>query len=261
VFQPQVSREVQRLFRATNGRVRLVTEADLAGLPEPVQRWLRWSNVVGTQYPVTVRLRQQGRFRMGPDKPWMPFWAQEYYTTDPPGYLWAVRFRLAPLVTIRGRDRYLAGHGDILMRALSLVPVASDRGPGLDQGALLRFLNETMWFPAGVLSSHITWTARDETAAVATMRHGGVSASATFVFDDEGRLTDMSADRFDNATKALRPWSTPISDYGEFGGIKVPVAGTGVWHYEDGDFAYIRLRVTDLEYNRPERYGRGWRRR
>jgi hypothetical protein len=30
-----------------------VTGEDLAGLPEPVQRWLRWSNVVGRPYPVT----------------------------------------------------------------------------------------------------------------------------------------------------------------------------------------------------------------
>jgi hypothetical protein len=57
-------------------------------VPEPVQRWLRWSNVLGTPYPVSVRLTQEGQFRMGEDKGWMPFRAQKYYTTDPPGYVW-----------------------------------------------------------------------------------------------------------------------------------------------------------------------------
>jgi hypothetical protein len=73
----------------------------------------------------------------------------------------------------------------------------------------------------------------------------------------------MTAERFDNARKAILPWATPISDYGEFAGIRVPVQGAGVWHYEQGEFPYIRLRVTDLEYNRPEPYQRRgrWRRR
>lgn len=260
-FDRRVSQEVRHLFAASNGRSRLVTEADLVGLPESVQRWLRWSNVVGTAYPVTVRLRQEGEFRMGQDRGWMPFTAEEYYTTDPPGYVWNVTFRMAPLVTVSGRDRYADGQASILMRLLSLIPVANDHSPGLNQGAMLRFLNETMWFPAGVLSPYITWEPRDEVSAVATMRYGGVSASATFWFDDQGRLTNMTAERFDNAKKAMLAWSTPISNYGQFAGIRVPVQGAGVWHYEQGEFPYIRLRVTDIEYNRPERYRRQGRRR
>ena len=105
-----------------------------------------------------------------------------------------------------------------------------------------------------VLSPYITWAARDQRSAVATMGDGGVSASATFWFDDQGRLTDMSAERFNNARKAILPWSTPISDYGAFAGIRMPVQGAGVWHDEQGAFPYIRLRVTDLEYNQPEPY-------
>jgi hypothetical protein len=260
-FDRRMAREVQGLFAASKGRSRLVTEADLVGLPEPVQRWQRWSNVVGTTYPVTVRLRQEGEFRMGQNRGWMPFTAEEYYTTDPPGYVWKVTFRMAPLVTVSGRDRYADGQASIVMRLLSLIPVANDHSPGLDQGAMLRFLNETMWFPAGVLSPSITWEPRDATSAVATIRYGGVSAAATFIFDDQGRLTNMTAERFDNAKKAILPWSTPISDYGEFAGIRVPVQGAGVWHYEQGEFPYIRLRVTDLEYNRPEPYRRRGRRR
>jgi Family of unknown function (DUF6544) len=260
-FDRRVTRELQGLFAASKGRSRLVTEADLVGLPEPVQRWLRWSNVVGTAYPVTVRLRQEGEFRMGQDRGWMPFQAQEYYTTDPPGYVWNVTFRMAPLVTVSGRDRYANGRASILMRLLALIAVANDQSSGLNQGAMLRFLNETMWFPAGVLSPHITWAARDATSAVATMRYGGLSASATFFFDGRGRLTNMTAERFDNAKKAMLPWSTPISAYDQFAGIRVPVAGAGVWQYEQGEFPYIRLRVTDLEYNRPEPYRRRGRRR
>lgn len=254
VFARRIAGEVDDLFASANGEPRLVVDRDIRGLPGPVQRWLRASNVIGTAFPVTVRLRQHGEFRMGRGKRWMPFHAEEYYSTDPPGYVWRATFRMAPLVSVTGRDRYADGHASIEMRVLSLAPVARDAGSGLDQGALLRFLNETMWFPAAVLAPYISWEAKDESSAVATMSYAGVTASATFVFDDAGRLTNMIADRFDNARKSIVPWSTPIARHGTFAGVVVPVEGAGVWNDETADLAYIRLRITDLEYNRPERY-------
>jgi hypothetical protein len=157
-------------------------------------------------------------------------------------------------VPVAGRDRYAGGEGSITMRLLSLIPVAGKRGGDLNQGALLRYLNETMWFPAAAISPYITWAERDANSAVATMSYGGVTASATFSFDDEGRLTTMTADRYNDAKGQFLPWSTPISAYGEFDGVRVPVAGEGVWEYDSGDFSYIRLRITEVEYNRPERY-------
>lgn len=33
---------------------------------------------------------------------------------------------------------------------------------------------------------------------------------------------------------AILHWSTPITDHGEFAGIRVPVKGEVVWHYETG---------------------------
>src|SRR5574341_590167 len=50
---------------AGGGRPAILTEADLAWLPEPVRRWLRYSQVVGRERPVTVRLTQVGQFRLG----------------------------------------------------------------------------------------------------------------------------------------------------------------------------------------------------
>jgi hypothetical protein len=184
----------------------------------------------------------------------MPFEAEQYYTTDPPGFVWIARFQMASALTIFGRDRYADGVGSIRMWLLSLIPVVGKSGGGLNQGALLRYLNETMWFPAAAVSPYITWEALDAHSARATMRYGGVSGSATFVFDEQGRLADMFAERYDDASGGLQPWSTPIAAHGEFDGVRVPVAGEGRWRYPSGDFTYIRLRVTTLEYDRPRRF-------
>lgn len=229
----------------------VVTEQELAVLPEPVRRWLRWAGVVGTERPRTVRLTQEGRFRLGSDRAWMPFTAEEFFSTDPPGFVWRTSMRMAPGIDIVGRDRYADGRGSIEMRLLGLIPVAQAKGDQLDQGALPRYLNETMWFPAAALGPAIRWTAIDADSARATISDDDATASAIFLFDAQGRPVDMRAERYDMGSGKLARWSTPLSAYGEFGGIRIPTEGQGVWKYEGGDFSYIELRITDVEYNLP----------
>jgi hypothetical protein len=211
---------------------------------------LRWAGVVGTRRPATIHLRQHGRFRLGPDKPWLPFTAEEHYTTHPPAFIWPATFTIAPFIEITGRDAYVDGHGSIDMRLLGLIPLARQHGPKLDQGALLRFLNEIVWFPAAALSRSITWNAIDQTSAQATIHHAGASASAIFVFDELGRPLDMRAERYRTVGQGyqLSTWSTPFRDHGEFAGIRVPIAGEGIWKLDFGDFSYVDLRVDSVTY-------------
>jgi hypothetical protein len=251
----RIAREVDQLFAASRDvRPSVLTEANLEGLPAPVGRWLRYAQIVGKERPMTVRLKQQGQFRLGPNKGWMPFQAEQYFTTEPPGFVWKVRMAIAPLVAVTGRDRYAAGEGSMRMCLLSLFPVADKAGGGLNQGDLLRYLGETIWFPSGALSPYITWEGLDATSARATMSYGGVMASATFHFDEQGRHVTTVAERYNDALGRLATWMAPTSAYGEFDGVRVGVAGEGLWKYDTGDFPYIRWRITALEYNRPERY-------
>ncbi len=252
LFERRVDDETTALLAASRApEPDVVTDDELRALPEPVQRWLRWAQVVGKPIPATVRLTQEGRFRQGEGQPWMPFTAEEHFTTGPPGFVWRTTMRMAPGLAIVGRDAYIAGRGSIDMRLLGLIRVARASGPALDQGALLRYLNETMWFPAAALSPHITWKPVDAHAARATMRYGEVTGEATFFIDDAGRPIDMIAERQDLARGRLETWSTPLHDYGAFQGVRVPVAGRGLWRYASGDFDYIELRITGLEFDGP----------
>jgi hypothetical protein len=140
------------------------------------------------------------------------------------------------------------------MKVLSLIPVTDKAGGGLNQGALLRYLGETVWFPAGAVAPYITWAPRDTSSAVATMTYGGVTASVTFCFDQEGRVSELRAERYNDTQGRLVPWSVQITAYGEFGGVRVPTEGEGAWKYPSGDFSYIRWRVADIQYDLAERY-------
>jgi Family of unknown function (DUF6544) len=254
-FKRRIYREVADLLAMSqSGQSRSIMETDLENLPEPVQRWLRNSHVLGKAYPVTVRLKQKGEFRLAENRGWMPFEAEQYFTTNPPGFVWMASFKMAPLLSVTGRDRYMAGKGDIDMRLLSLIPVAKKSGGGLDQGALLRYLGEIVWFPAAALSPFISWEGLDTTSARATMSYLGVTASATFTFDQEGNVTRLDAERYNDAKSKLEPWTIPIRAFGEFDGIHIPVEGEGVWKYSSGDFSHIRWRITEIEYNQPAMY-------
>jgi hypothetical protein len=145
-----------------------VSEQDLQTLPEPVRRWLRYSQVVGRSRPTTVRLRQKGEFQFE-RRGWLPYEAEQYFTTDPPAFLWKASFRMLPLVSVVGRDQYRNGEASLQMRILSLFPVANKTGGGLNQGDLLRYLAELQWFPAAALADYLIWDELRANSARATI--------------------------------------------------------------------------------------------
>lgn len=251
-FHSQIDREIAALLASAHTPViQIVHESDLDPLPAPVQRWLRGSGIVGTPVPAVVRLRQNGEFRLGADKPWMPMEATEYVTTDRPGFLWRVSMDMFPLVHIDGRDRYIEGTGDIEMRIASLYPVARKSGGNLNTGALLRYLNEAMWFPAALVLPNVAWETVDDSSARATLTDAGQSVSAIFEFDAQDRLVNMTANRWNDTEQAVRSWSTPLTAWGTFEGFTVPTAGSGVWGAGSDAYEYIRLRVTSVAYDPP----------
>jgi hypothetical protein len=120
----------------------VVTEEMLQGLPEPVQRYLTYTGFVGKSFVRTVYLKQKGRIRTGPGRPWMPLDAEEYYSVDPPGFVWDGAMSVGPLPVARARDMYLNGKGHMLVKAAALFTVADASGDQMDQGPMMRYLSE-----------------------------------------------------------------------------------------------------------------------
>ncbi|MCC6616103.1 MAG: hypothetical protein IT320_21715 [Anaerolineae bacterium] len=234
-------------------QTRLVTDDMLARLPAPVQRYLHYAGVVGKPWIETVRLTYEGRFRTAPDKPWMPITATQFYTTTPPRFLWKARFKMAGLPLMNASDTFKDGHGHMHGKLIGLFTVVDGRGDEVDQGTMVRYLQEMTWFPAAYLSDYITWSGVDDHCADVTLSAYGKQVAAHVYFDDAGRMLSFVARRYGefNGTFVVKPWSTPTTQYGQFDGVRVPVAGQGVWQLEDGDFAYIDVRLNSLAYNVP----------
>ena len=167
----------------------------------------------------------------------MPVTAEQHFTVDPPGFVWGVEATMAHLLPIVGWDEFSGGHENACsIKAAGLVTVADATGPEIDQGALLRFLGEIVWFPSAALEPYLSWQAVDERSALATMRHGGVTASALFTFDEQGRFVRLGAKRYmSSGTGArLEDWVIPSTAWRAVRGIQMPVAAArpGRWRPE-----------------------------
>lgn len=192
----------------------LVDTGMVAELPSAVQRSLHRSGVVGGEVPAAVFVRQDGRIRTGADSRWFRFTAVEGFQLDPPGFGWSAALKIAGLALGRATDSLRDGQGRMHVRSLGLFTVVDATGPEMSQGALMRWLNETMWFPAVWATDVISWESIDQSSAVGSVRVGDVSVRAEFQFDDEGRLVNFLADRNRHADQRMRAGGCQRSNAG-----------------------------------------------
>lgn len=251
-FNKKVEGEILELLRSiSETNAEIINEEDLLDLPEPVKKWLEYSGVVGSERINTVHLKQIATMRLKPEQKWMPVKADQYFTVAKPGFIWKAYIKMAPFFHIVGRDEYTNGNGFMLIKLLSLIPVVDAKGPEIDQGTLLRYLGETVWFPSAALSDYIEWEQIDENSARATMSYGDINASGVFTFNDNGQVINFTANRYreDNGQYSLRPWSIDMREYRSLGGVKIPTKGDVTWKLDEGDFNWFKFEIVEIDYN------------
>jgi hypothetical protein len=244
-FQSMVQGELASLTKdATEVRV---SEEDLADLPEPVQRWLQTSGALDKPASETTSLSQTGRLKTEPGGNWMPVRANQTVSVQPPAFLWTASVEAVPQIHLAGRDKFIDGHGEMLIKLLSLVPVAHSTGNEIDQGALVRYLSEMVWYPRAATQDYIEWEEVDDHHAEATMQYKGVEGTGVFTFAD-GRPVRFEADRFydrpNGATKER--WVVEMSKHKELGGLMVPTKAAVTWKL-DPDFTWYELQISSLK--------------
>ena len=219
-------------------------------LPEPVRRYVRFA--VGQDAPKirTAQLRHGGLFRTSPKGRWLSIKGQEFLTISEPGFIWNATIPLLPFIWIEARDRLMDGRGNMLVKFCSLFTLVNASGKELDQGALLRWLAEAVWFPIGYLGDRIAWHPIDSRTAQATLTHNGLSVIANLEVDEEGRLVAIHGrrHRVENGRSELTPWRGMCSNYRQFGGMRIPTSVEVVWELSEGDFSYAKFEVSSIEY-------------
>ena len=232
-----------------------ITEQDLESLPPVVRRYLAFMRVMGRPRDWSFRAGWVGRFRRGPNEPWLPCTAWQYDGAVEIARVFYMRLTLAALVPTVVRDTYLRGQGHMLAKAFDLLKVADGRGPEIDVGELVTYLNDAVFYaPSMLLGPHVRWSAVDDESFDVTLADGEQRVTARVFVDERGMPRDFSTtDRFvsDPYTKGQplvrARWSTPFDSWKIIDGRPLPTHGRAVWHLPRGTFEYADFGLVEEE--------------
>ena len=251
-FHAQYLRDVEAgLSRSADAP--LVTESDLAPLPEPVQRYLRVTRAVGQPRVNNYRIRFTGRIRSAPDAAWMPFEAEQQSFADDPTRLFLMRARMFG-VPVQAFHRLIDGHATMQVKVAGVVPMADERGDEMDRAETVTLFNDMCIVAPGTLvGPNITWEAVDASTARARFTLRGHSITATLFFDTDGRLVNFESDDRSrlspDGTVTKRRFSTPLRDYRDFGPLYLAGYGEARWRLPEGEFTYGEFTMMDVVTN------------
>ncbi|MHA6781922.1 DUF6544 family protein [Pseudonocardia saturnea] len=231
-----------------------VTEADLEPLPDPVQRYLRRSEVVGRPRVNDFRATWTGRIRSGPDSPWMTFTADQLNILDTPRRYFAMNARMkgVPVDVLHAFDEKGAS---MRVRLLSVRSMVDARGAELTRAETVTLFNDLcILAPGALVGADVAWQPVDAHRAVGRFTLGVNTITAELRFDDDGDLVDfVSDDRAaaspDGRTFTRMRWTTPVRDHAQVGPARVPTRGETRWHPDSGAWTYGEFTLTSLAYN------------
>jgi hypothetical protein len=220
------------------------SEAEIEGLPEPVQRYFRAAIAPGTPLAQAATLRMRGSIRLG--KTWLPFRARQILAPRR-GYVWSARVG----GFISGSDRYADGTGATDWRLFGTVTLVRVDGPDVSRSAAARALAEAVWLPTTLLPRFgARWSAPDVDHVVAGSSLDATEVGLHMALDGEGRVRSAAFDRWGDPAGTgewgLYPTGFEVSDTSSFGGLTVPSAGRFGWFFgtpawPEGEFFRFRL--------------------
>jgi hypothetical protein len=251
-YRSTYRREVERRL-AGSADTADITERDLERLPRAVQTYLRRAGVVGRPHVRNFRARFTGQMRSKPEAPWMNIRAEQHEFFDAPGRLFLMQASLYG-IPFEALHMYVGASATMQVKVASLVEVVDARGPKMDRSETVTLFNDMcLLAPGSLVDAKATWQERDERTVGATFTNAGNTIRAELSFDEEGDLVGfVSNDRYqsaDGVTYRSFPWSTPVHEYRDFGGVRLAARGEAIWKQPDGDLVYARFLLEKIEYN------------
>lgn len=225
--------EMIRLLRTQPENPSVFDPDSVSELPEPAQRFFKFSIAPGTPLYTVARIQMAGQFSMGTkiNPKYINIQATQVLAS-PTGFIWVMSSG-SGLTKISGSDsqnwtRFWIG---------SILPVAR-LGRTIDhkRSAFGRYSAESVfWTPAAILpGSGIQWDEVDNDTASVTINHDGLSQRVYVQVDANGAPTKVFFSRWTDANPdkeyQLQPFGGYLSQFRDIGGFRLPT------HVEAGNF-------------------------
>jgi hypothetical protein len=249
-YKSQVEQELSTIQQ---GDKSILTLEDIEQLPQPVQKYILYTGVVGKEKVQNLRIVCSGEFRPDPQKGWVPMNSEQYNFFGNPSRYYYMKLKMSGL-PVAGLHSYRNAQAVMQIKIASLFTVADAKGDIMNKSETVTVFNEMcLAAPATLIDKRISWQTIDPLTVKASFSNNGVTITAMLYFNDKGEIINFtSEDRSmsaDGKTYRQGKWSTPIRDYKDFNGVKLASYGEAIWNFPEGDYCYGKLNIQDIKYN------------
>ena len=260
-FLAHADRAFYRLFKRGAAAIRAeagthdgaaIAEGDLRGLPEPIQRYMRFTGVVGRRRMSVVRVFHSGMFKPGKDGKWAPIKGEYQITTRQPSFAWSGKIAMFPGLTAVAFDSYFKGKGRMLVKLVSAFTVVDAQSRETTLSAAGRCLAELTMAPTFFLDRRVVaWQQTGPDSARCRMDDGAEAVEADFFVNPDGSLAKVTLMRyFDTGKGTATPerFTGQTSNPRDFDGLIIPTRYQGYWNLQEGDLKYVDFTLDRVEW-------------
>lgn len=231
----------------------LLAEKDILHLPESVKKYLIITGALNKSKQQNACIIFDAQmYRKPSDSPMKSESVQYNFFGD---YTRLFVMKAAKMfVPFRARHIYCREQASFIVKAAGLFKVVDINNDELARAETVTFLNDMCLFaPSGLTDKRLSWKEINSTSCEVTLINGKYKVSALLYFNETGELVNfVSDDRSalqNDGTMKLSRWSTPVRDYKDFNGRKIPSYGETIWNYPEGDFTYGKFELKNIKYN------------
>jgi len=231
----------------------VLTETDIKHLPECVRKYLIYTGVIGKAKAQNVCIEfGADMYQKAGDKPMKSHSVQYNFFGDYTRLFLMKAIKMG--IPFRALHIYRNETAMFQVKVADLLQVVDIKGEELTKAETVTVLNDMCIFAPGSLADkRLSWKEIDHLTCEVTLINGKYKVSAILCFNETAELInfisdDRSALQDDGTLKSAR-WSTPVGNYTEIDGRKIPAYGKTIWHYPEGDFTYGEFTLKSIQYN------------
>lgn len=246
VYNHDVNKHIQSIAIENS----LLTEDDIAALPDAVQKYIRYSGFIGKLKVSSFKINFQGTIRKNETSEWMPFISEQYNFMNSTTRLFFMNATMLKL-PVAGYHCYKEGNASMDIRLFSLIKVQYADGEKMNVAETVTFFNDMCCMAPGTLiDKRISWKPINDTIVQGTFSYKDISIKADLHFNAAGQLTNfISDDRYSVSDDKKVRWSTPLSNYSTTNGYTLAGNAKTIYSYPEKDFCYGTFQLKSVIYN------------
>ena len=242
-------KNIKKLFTNVPQSAESFHLSQLNGLPAPVQRYFKHVLKPGQKYINTVRLKHSGLFKSSEKDKWENIKGVQYFTISTPGFIWKGKTSLFTAV-----DMLLLGKGNLSVFLFSFLKILNGKGDKYDQGELIRWLVESVWFPTNLLpGKNLQWQEKSDMQALLHYECDGIKFSCLVSFNEKNEIVSMETNRY-KGSQTLQRWIGKYAEYKTMNGMQIPTIVEGAWVDNETEEPYAIFELQEININIPEQF-------